>query len=113
VRADLNRASSDPQLDAAQWRMLCAIARDAIAAACTHGSESVVFHGYRVAARRVEIGNSAAIEVTVSLLASATSCPPTAVRTEVALPVEAGTASAIAWRCACGRTVCAEVPSVG
>jgi hypothetical protein len=113
VRADLNRASSDPQLDAAQWRMLCAIARDAIAAACTHGSETVVFQGYRVAARRVEIGNSAAIEVTVSLLASATSCPPTAVRTEVALLVEAGTASVIAWRCACGRAVCAEVPSAG
>ena len=113
MRADLNRASSDPQLDAAQWRMLCAIARDAIAAACTHGSESVVFHGYRVAARRVEIGNSAAIEVTVSLPLAAAPGLQAAVRTEVALPVEAGTASVIAWRCACGRTVCAEVPSVG
>ena len=113
MRADLNRASSDQQLDAAQWRMLCAIARDAIAAARTHGSETVVFHGYRVAARRIEIGNSAAIVVTLSLPSSGVSGLPAAVRTEVALPVEAGTASVIAWRCACGRTVCAEVPSAG
>ena len=113
MRAGLNRASSDPQPDAVQWRMLCAIARDAIAAARTHGSETVVFHGYRVAARRVEIGNSAAIEVTLSLSSSAAFGLPTAVRTEVALPVEAGTASVIAWRCACGRAVCAEVPSAG
>jgi hypothetical protein len=113
VRADLNRASSDPQLDAAQWRMLCAIARDAIAAACTHGSESVVFHGYRVAARRVEIGNSAAIEVALSRPLSADLGLPAAVRTEVALPVEAGTASVIAWRCACGRAVCVKGPTAG
>jgi hypothetical protein len=113
VRADLNRASSDPQLDEAQWRMLCAIARDAIASACTHGSESVVFHGYRVAARRVEIGNSAAIEVVLSRPLSADLGLPAAVRTEVALPVEAGTASVIAWRCACGRAVCVKGPTAG
>ena len=113
MRADLNRASSAPQLDAAQWRMLCAIARDVVAAARSHGSEAILFRGYRVAARRIGIGSSAAIEVTVSLLASATSCPPTAVRTEVALPVEAGTASVIAWRCACGRAVCVKVPTAG
>lgn len=113
MRADNDGAMSAPQLDAAQWRMLCAIARDAIAAACTHGSESLVFHGYRVAARRVEIGNSVAIEVTVSLSLLGAACLPAAVRTEVALPVEAGTASVIAWRCACGRAVCAEVPSAG
>ncbi|MEZ5650670.1 MAG: hypothetical protein R3E87_08995 [Burkholderiaceae bacterium] len=104
---------SDSQLDAVQWRMLCAIARDAVVAASTYGSETVAFHGYRVAARRVEIGNSAAIEVTLSLPPSAASGHPTAVRTEVASPVEAGTASVIAWRCACGRVVCAEVPSAG
>ena len=113
MRAGLNRASSDPQPDAVQWRMLCSIVRDAIAAARTQGSETVIFHGYRVAARRVEIGNSAAIVVTLSLPSSAASGLPAAVRTEVALPVEAGTASVIAWRCACGRAVCAEVPSAG
>lgn len=113
MRAGLNRASSDPQPDAVQWRMLCAIVRDAVVAASTYGSETVVFHGHRVAARRVEIGNSAAIEVTLSLPPSAASSHPTAVRTEVALPFEAGTASVIAWRCACGRAVFAEVPSAG
>jgi hypothetical protein len=113
VRAGLNQLASDPQPDAVQWRMLCAIVRDAIAAARTHGSETVAFHGYRVAARRVEIGNSAAIEVTLSLPPSAASGLAAAVRTEVAFPFEAGTASVIAWRCACGRAVCAEVPSAG
>jgi hypothetical protein len=113
VSADHDGAMSTPQLDAAQWRMLCAIARDAIAAACTHGSESVVFHGYRVAARRVEIGNSAAIEVTVSLPLAAAPGLQAAVRTEVARSFEAVTASVIAWRCACGRAVCAEVSSAG
>jgi hypothetical protein len=113
VRAGLNQLASDPQPDAVQWRMLCAIVRDAIAAARTHGSETVAFHGYRVAARRVEIGNSAAIEVTLSLPPSAASGLAAAVRTEVAFPFEAGTASVIAWRFACGRAVCAEVPSAG
>ena len=113
MRAGPNRASSAPQPDAVLWRMLCAIARDAIAAARTNGSETVAFHGYRVAARRVEIGNSAAIEVTLSLPPSAASGLPTAVRTEVALPIEAGTASVIAWRCACGRAACAEVSTAG
>jgi hypothetical protein len=104
---------SAPQLDAAQWRMLCAIARDVVVAARSHGSETALFRGYRVAARRIETGSSPGIEVTVSPPLAAASGLPTAVRTEVALPVEAGTASAIAWRCACGRAVCATGPSAG
>jgi len=113
VRADLNRASSDPQLDAAQWRMLCAIARDAIAAAWTYGSETVVFHGFRVWARRVEIGNSAAIEVALSRPLSADLGLPAAVRTEVAGCANPGTASVIAWRCPYGCAVRAKVLPVG
>ena len=57
---------SAPQLDAAQWRMLCAIARDVVVAARSHGSETALFRGYRVAARRIETGSSPGIEVTVN-----------------------------------------------
>ena len=94
MRAGLNQLASDPQPDAVQWRMLCAIVRDAIAAARTHGSETVAFHGYRVAARRVEIGNSAAIEVTLSLPPSAASGLPAAVRTADIATVTNGGAAA-------------------
>jgi hypothetical protein len=104
---------STPQLDAVQWRMLCAIARDVVAAARSHGSEAAHFRGYRVAARRIETGSSPGIEVTVSLPLAAAPGLQAAVRTEVALPVEAGTASVIAWRCACGRAVCVKVPTAG
>jgi hypothetical protein len=104
---------SDSQLDTVQWRMLCAVVREAITAAHAHGSEIVVCHGYRVAARSIGTGSSPAIEVALSRPLSADWGLPAAVRTEVALPVEAGTASVIAWRCACGRAVCAEVPTVG
>ena len=113
MSADHDGAMSTPQLDAAQWRMLCAIARDVVAAARSHGSEAAHFRGYRVAARRIETGSSPGIEVTVSLPLAAAPGLQAAVRTEVARSFEAGTASVIAWRCACGRAVCAEVPSAG
>ncbi len=113
MSAGQDQAPNAPQLDAVQWRMLCAIAHDAVATARTRGLEIVVFHGYRVAARRVEAGGTVVIEVTVRPPLAAELAFAARVRTEVAIPFKAEPASVIAWRCACGRVVCAELPSAG
>jgi hypothetical protein len=108
VRADQNRVPSGPQPDSAQWRMLCAIARDAIAAACERGVSTADFGGYRLSAKRVSTGGAVAIRVTFRLAPPGDLGLANSVRTEVALPIEAESASSIAWRCACGQVVCEE-----
>ncbi len=113
MRADRDLAPGAPQLDAAQWRMLCAIARDAIAVARERGASTAVFAGYRLVARRVGTDAATAVELTLSHEPPGDIGPETNLRTEVALSFEAGTASVIAWRCACGRAVCATGPSAG
>ncbi len=114
MRADRDLAPGAPQLDAVQWRMLCAIARDAIASAREHGASTAVFGGYRLMARRVGTdAGTAAVELTMSHEPPGDIGPAANLRTEVALSFEPGTASVIAWRCACGRAVCAEVSSAG
>ncbi len=113
MRATAYPLESVPQPDAAQWRMLRAIAFDAIAAAREHGADTVVFGGYRVAARRVVLEGSAVIEVTLSCTPSGSDAHGAGVRTEVARCANPGSASAIAWRCPCGRAVHAEVSTAG
>jgi hypothetical protein len=108
VRADQDRVSSGPQPDSAQWRMLCVIARDAIVSACERGVSTADFGGYRLSARRVSTGGAVAIRVTFRLAPPGDFGLGDSVRTEVALPIEAESASSIAWRCACGQVVCAE-----
>lgn len=106
-------SDSVPQPDAAQWRMLRAIAFEAIEAARTHGAETVVFGGYRVAARRVVLDGGAVVEVTLSRRPSDSDARAASVRTEVARCANHGTASVIAWRCPCVRAVHAEVSTAG
>ena len=108
MRADQNRVPSGPQPDSAQWRMLCAIARDAIAAACERGVSTADFGGYRLSARRVSTGGAVAIRVTFRLAPPGDFGLGDSVRTEVALPIEAESVSSTAWRCTCGQVVCAE-----
>jgi hypothetical protein len=108
VRAYQDRVPSGPQPDSAQWRMLCVIARDAIAAACERGVSTADFGGYRLSAQRISTGSALAIRVMFRLAPLGDFGLADSVRTEVALPVEAESASSIAWRCACGRVVCAE-----
>jgi hypothetical protein len=108
VRADQNRVPSGPQPDSAQWRMLCAIARDAIAAACERGVSTADFGGSSLSAKRVSTGGAVAIRVTFRLAPPGDLGLANSVRTEVALPIEAESASSIAWRCACGQVVCEE-----
>jgi hypothetical protein len=108
VRADQNRVPSGPQPDSAQWRMLCAIARDAIAAACERGVSTADFGGYRLSAKRVSTGSALAIRVTFRLAPPVDFGLADSVRTEVALPIEAESASSIAWRCPCGWVACEE-----
>jgi len=88
VRAGQDRTSYAPQLDAVQWRMLCAIVRDAIAVACVRGSEAVVFHGYRVEAWRVETDDAVAIEVTVRGPLSAESPLPPVSALRLRIPLQ-------------------------
>jgi hypothetical protein len=108
VRADQDRVPSGPQPDSAQWRMLCVIARDAIAAACERGVSTADFGGYRLSAQRVSTGGAVAIRVTFRLVPPVDFGLADRVRTEVALAIEAASASSIAWRCACGQVVCEE-----
>jgi hypothetical protein len=108
LRADQDQVSSGPQPDSAQWRMLCVIARDAIAAACERGVSTADFGGYRLSAQRISSGGAVAIRVTFRLAPPGDSGLADSVRTEVALPIEAESASSIAWRCACGQVVCKE-----
>lgn len=108
MRADQDRVSSGPQPDSAQWRMLCVIARDAIAAACERGVSIADFGGYRLSAQRISTGGALAIRVTFRLAPLSDFGFADSVRTEVALPIEAESASSIAWRCACGQVVCEE-----
>jgi hypothetical protein len=88
--------------------MLCVIARDAIAAACERGVSTADFGGYRLSAQRISTGGAVAIRVTFRLAPLGDFGLSDSVRTEVALPAEAESASSIAWRCACGWVVCAE-----
>lgn len=106
-------SESAPQPDAAQWRMLRAIAFDAIAAAREHGADAVVFGGYLLVARRVVFEGGAVVEITLSRAPSDGDARTASVRTEVARCANPGTASVIAWRCPCGRAVHAEVSTAG
>ena len=108
MRADQDQVSTGPQPDSAQWRMLCVIARDAIAAACERGVSTADFGGYRLSARRVSTGGAVAIRVAFRLSPHGDFGLADSVRTEVALPVEAESASSVAWRCLCSQVVCAE-----
>ncbi len=108
MRADQDQVSSGPQPDSAQWRMLCVIARDAIVSACEHGVSTAYFGGYRLSARRVSTGGAVAIRVTFRLAPPGDFGLAGGVRTEVALPVEAESASSVAWRCLCSQVVCEE-----
>ncbi len=106
-------SESAPQPDAAQWRMLRAIAVEAIAAAREHGAETIVFGGYRVAARRVVVDGGTVIELALSCAPSDNDARAASVRTEVAGCANPGTASVIAWRCPYGCAVRAKVLPVG
>ena len=108
MRADQDQVSSGPQPDSAQWRMLCVIARDAIVAACERGVSTADFGGYRLSAQRISTGSALAIRVTFRLAPPVDFGLADSVRTEVALPIEAESASFIAWRCAYGWVACAE-----
>ena len=108
MRVDQDQVSSGPQPDSAQWRMLCVIARDATAAAFECGTSAADFGGYRLSARRVSTGGAVAIRVAFRLAPPGDFGLADSVRTEVALPVDAESASSIAWRCPCGWVVCEE-----
>ncbi len=113
MRAAAYPSESVPQPDAAQWRMLRAIASDAIATARKHGAETVVFGGYRVVARRLVVDGGAVIDLALSCAPSDNDARAASVLTEVAQPFKAGTASAIAWRYPCRCAVYAEVLTAG
>jgi hypothetical protein len=113
VKAAAYPSESAPQPDAAQWRMLRAIAAEAIAAAREHGAETIVFGGYRVAARRVVVDGGTVIELTLSRAPSDREARAATVRTEVAGFANPETASVIAWRCPYGCNVRSKVPPVG
>ena len=113
MRAAVYPSESAPQPDAAQWRMLRAIAFDAIATAREYGSESVVFGSYRVVARRVVVDGGAFVEVTLSRAPCDSDARADSVRTEVARCANPGSASAIAWRCPCRYAVHAKVSTAG
>ncbi len=93
--------------------MLRAIAAEAIAAAREHGAETIVFGGYRVAARRVLVDGGTVIELTLSRAPSDREARAATVRTEVAGFANPETASVIAWRCPYGCTVRSKVPPAG
>jgi len=120
VKAGSHRAPMPPQPDAAQWRMLCAIVCDTVAAARRHGGQTATFGGYRIAARRIDRSGAHAVALTIGLAQRADASgvfgadgPPLAVRTAVALPAVPDAASVIAWRCPCGQAVCAQAPTAG
>ncbi len=113
MRATVYPSESVPQPDAAQWRMLRAIAFDAIAAAREHGAETVVFGSYRVVARRLVVDGGAVIELTLSRAPCDSDARADSVRTEVARCANPGSASAIAWRCPCQCAIHAEVLTAG
>jgi len=113
VRAAVYPSENVPQPDAAQWRMLCAVACDAIAAAREHGADTVVFGGYRLAARRVLFEGGTAVELTLSRTPTGSDTRAASVRTEVASSTNQGTASVIAWRSDCGCAVRSSVSTAG
>ena len=113
MRAAVYPSENVPQPDAAQWRMLCAVACDAIATAREHGADTVVFGGYRVVARRLVVDGDAVIELTLSRAPCGSDARAASVRTEVARCANPGSASAIAWRCPCRYAVNAEVSTGG
>ena len=113
MSADQDHWAGAPQPDAAQWRMLRAIAGDAIAVAARHGAESAVFGGYRIAARRVGTRRASGVVLTLGVAPSDHDGARSAVRTAVALPAAPDAASVIAWRCPGGRAVGSEVPTAG
>lgn len=90
--------------NANEWRMLCAIARDVVAAAREHGHETMCFRGYRLVASRV--GETGDGQVKLTLFRDEGRLD--GVCSAVALLARAGTASVIAQPRALGRAACRE-----
>lgn len=84
-----------PQPDAAEWRMICAMAHAALSAAARYGSDRRSFRGYRIDAKRCGMGGEGRNLIDVTLSALCGSCVLERVLIEVAQCPHLGSACAI------------------